>query len=63
MKQIAVKELNRRIDLAQKVAISDAEVDTKTRSGLYITIRTGMTHDIFFVGKDLSLNKNIIEML
>lgn len=64
MKQFTVSELNDRIDNAQQVYVTfNSTINPKTRCGSYITIRTGMMTDTFFVGKDLANDEDIIELL
>lgn len=64
MKQFTVNELNDRISKAQKVIVTFNDgINLKTRCGSYITLRTGLITDTFFVGKDLEADKDIIELL
>lgn len=64
MKRITLDELNKEIASADSVVVSfNKNINKETRCGSYITIRKGMLHAVFFVGKDLQWGDDVVEVV
>lgn len=63
---MTLEELNNELHREPKprvtVSFNDG-INTKTRCGAYLTVSRGMVSDVYFVGKDLENNEDIVEFV